>query len=422
MESFSTWTSSRFADPLPVKEGIRNSLGTRGGREPGWWSAQWINLVQRSNIGVRIERAKYYASLGQVFSIEIFQGRIQAQVQGALPEPYRVYISMPPVPTARWSFLLETVLNFQICVRLFSGELPLELANMAKESAGIDIIPEDFQSFHSKCTCPDWSNPCKHIAAVHMLVAYEIDRDPLLLLKFRGIDKEALIDCLRNWFNRHSKPKFTHTLRTANTASSADRTAASPLPESDPEVALSRVLADPESTLLQPASSLGLPEMVPGDSSGLATVRDTGSVIADGINHEEECDEPDSPGDEYDEDDRLEAQCDEFDCTAADSNELTAFLEGLLTGGAFRKDCEAAPGSEGNSKPSGPSPESFWEGLSTPVSTSAYFDSVRMKGYSTMKECLGRFPFWRSVYDFDETLDTVYSRAAVYAHNSELEI
>jgi uncharacterized Zn finger protein len=39
----------------------------------------------------------------------------------------------------------------------------------------------------TKCSCLDWSNPCKHIAAVYLLLAAEFDRDPFLIFKLRGL-------------------------------------------------------------------------------------------------------------------------------------------------------------------------------------------------------------------------------------------
>ncbi|MFB6273641.1 MAG: SWIM zinc finger family protein, partial [Salinibacter sp.] len=44
------------------------------------------------------------------------------------------------------------------------------------------------------CSCPDWSNPCKHIAAVYLLLAEEFDRDPFLLFRLRGMRQGALMD------------------------------------------------------------------------------------------------------------------------------------------------------------------------------------------------------------------------------------
>jgi len=40
---------------------------------------------------------------------------------------------------------------------------------------------------HFWCSCPDWSKPCKHIAAVLYLLGDALVRDPSLLLRLRGV-------------------------------------------------------------------------------------------------------------------------------------------------------------------------------------------------------------------------------------------
>jgi uncharacterized Zn finger protein len=47
------------------------------------------------------------------------------------------------------------------------------------------------------CSCPDWANPCKHIAAVYYILAEQFDDDPFLIFKLRGCSKEEIIATLR---------------------------------------------------------------------------------------------------------------------------------------------------------------------------------------------------------------------------------
>lgn len=411
MDSFLTWpTSSQFAQPLPILEGIRNPLDTAE-REPGWWATQWINLVQRSNIGYRLERAKYYAFLGQVFSIEILEGRIQGLVQGAVPEPYRISISMPVISASRWSGVLESVLDFRTCVRLFSGDLPLEFAPLLKKFGDIDLIPEDFQSFHSKCTCPDWSNPCKHIAAVHLLVAYELDRDPLVLLKFRGLNKDTLLDCLQRWVDGNPKKNESQANVTEGGPPKADPEGGSPARRTTERFdALSQyqgggedfVFASDESEPQQAnwsaqSERFGATAMTNNNEGATRTALQEGA----GEGEEEEAESLES----------------EFSCYGS--------VESPDTSKALKEHLETLFGDKSTSAYKSVdsqqlshdvvTPSSYWEGGGTFVSASVYFDSVRKQGFSTMKECLGGFPFWRSQYDFERTLSEAYNRAALRA-------
>lgn len=54
-------------------------------------------------------------------------------------------------------------------------------------------MPRSEQDFDTACTCPDWSNPCKHIAGVYYLLAKELDQDPFLLFELRGLSRDNLL-------------------------------------------------------------------------------------------------------------------------------------------------------------------------------------------------------------------------------------
>ncbi len=52
-------------------------------------------------------------------------------------------------------------------------------------------------SSNSACSCPDWENPCKHMAAVYYLLAEAFDADPFLIFAWRGRTKSELLSGLR---------------------------------------------------------------------------------------------------------------------------------------------------------------------------------------------------------------------------------
>ena len=55
------------------------------------------------------------------------------------------------------------------------------------------MFPERGDDLETDCSCPDWSNPCKRIAAVYLLLGEECDRDPFLIFRMRGMDREDLL-------------------------------------------------------------------------------------------------------------------------------------------------------------------------------------------------------------------------------------
>jgi len=71
------------------------------------------------------------------------------------------------------------------CGRILAGEMPLTVDEFFA-SHGISPYPSQ-ETDRFWCSCPDWSKPCKHIAAVLYLLGDALIRDPSLLLRFRGI-------------------------------------------------------------------------------------------------------------------------------------------------------------------------------------------------------------------------------------------
>jgi uncharacterized Zn finger protein len=50
--------------------------------------------------------------------------------------------------------------------RLLAGEMPQEIEQAFTE-AGLSLFPEKSNEISTACSCPNWSNPCKHVAAVY---------------------------------------------------------------------------------------------------------------------------------------------------------------------------------------------------------------------------------------------------------------
>jgi uncharacterized Zn finger protein len=48
----------------------------------------------------------------------------------------------------------------------------------------------------TQCSCPDWVNPCKHVAATHYILGERFDEDPFLLFRLRGRNQEQVMQAL----------------------------------------------------------------------------------------------------------------------------------------------------------------------------------------------------------------------------------
>ena len=67
--------------------------------------------------------------------------------------------------------------------------MPPEIERVFSD-AGLSLFPKSLAEISTSCSCPDWSNPCKHVAAVYYLLGEAFDRDPFLIFRLRGMDRE----------------------------------------------------------------------------------------------------------------------------------------------------------------------------------------------------------------------------------------
>lgn len=182
--------------PKAVKDGIKTkSRGRSIGKT--WWSKRWIGVLESFNMGARLGRGRSYARRGQVMSIEVQEGLVTAKVQGSRPKPYQIKIALKPLSQKDWNKVTEAMAEQAIFVaKLLAGEMPQNIEE-AFEAAKVPLFPQSSRELETDCSCPDWANPCKHIAAVYYLLAEQFDDDPFLIFKLRGKSKEHLINELR---------------------------------------------------------------------------------------------------------------------------------------------------------------------------------------------------------------------------------
>src|SRR5688572_10767865 len=96
------WRYDRFfppSRPREAKGGIK-AQSKRGAFGESWWAKRWTQVLESFNIGGRLSRGRSYARHGQVLSIEIKKGLVEAQVQGSWPEPYAVTIRVKELSKA----------------------------------------------------------------------------------------------------------------------------------------------------------------------------------------------------------------------------------------------------------------------------------------------------------------------------------
>lgn len=179
-------------EPRTVKGGIK-AQSRRGTFGESWWAKRWISVLDSLDIGARLRRGRSYARRGQVVSIDVAKGKVTAEVQGSRPAPYEVEIAVKRLSGEEWRKVAAALSSQALfAAKLLASEMPQEIETVFTD-AGVSLFPKKLKDLETSCSCPDWSNPCKHVAAVYYLLGEEFDRDPFLIFTLRGMTRDELV-------------------------------------------------------------------------------------------------------------------------------------------------------------------------------------------------------------------------------------
>ncbi|BAY61536.1 hypothetical protein NIES22_16030 [Calothrix brevissima NIES-22] len=165
-----------------------------------WWGDRFIQALEQFTDEGRLQRGRSYARGGKVLNFEVEKNQITARVKGSInpyfgvyKEPtYNISIEITPIAKNRWNEVIKQLSSkASIVSRLLINEVPENIEN-AFADLGLHLLPHSNKDFKTKCSCPDYANPCKHIAGVYYLVASQLDNNPFLLFELRGLSKQEL--------------------------------------------------------------------------------------------------------------------------------------------------------------------------------------------------------------------------------------
>jgi uncharacterized Zn finger protein len=188
------WYRDEFppSKTIAAKGGIK-ARSRRGAFATSWWGRRWLAVLETLNLGGRLQRARTYARKGQVLNIDIEPGSVHAEVQGSRPTPYRISIGVKQLAANETQRLAaELAKSPYFLAKLMTREMPQDIETLF-DTADVSLFPSRASELRTDCSCPDWSNPCKHIAAVYYLLGEEFDRDPFLIFRLRGLDTTAML-------------------------------------------------------------------------------------------------------------------------------------------------------------------------------------------------------------------------------------
>src|SRR6266705_1222203 len=156
-----------------------------------FWGQSWCtNLERYSDYENRLPRGRTYVRNGSVVDLQIAKGEVAAMVAGS--NLYKIKIAIAPVKRARWKAICRDCAGtIDSLVELLQGRLAKGVMDrVCREGDGLFPSPGEIKL---SCSCPDWADMCKHVAAVLYGVGARLDEKPQLLFVLRGVNENELI-------------------------------------------------------------------------------------------------------------------------------------------------------------------------------------------------------------------------------------
>ena len=165
-----------------------------------WWGQRFIAALEQFTDPARLGRGRSYASGGRILDYTLANGTVTARVRGSInpyfgvyKEPiYRTSITIKAITAADWTKVIRQIASrADLVTKLLMNEMPDTIEDAFSE-LGLHLLPHSERDFVTTCSCPDYANPCKHIAGVYYLLASALDHDPFLMFELRGLSRDDL--------------------------------------------------------------------------------------------------------------------------------------------------------------------------------------------------------------------------------------
>ena len=156
-----------------------------------FWGKAWCdNLERYSDYENRLPRGRTYVRNGSVIDLQIAPGEIKALVSGS--DIYKVTVIVAPVSKVRWkSICADCAGAIDSLVELLQGRFSKGvMLRVCQQRTGLFPSPDEIKL---SCSCPDWADMCKHVAAVLYGIGARLDQQPELLFRLHKVDEKELI-------------------------------------------------------------------------------------------------------------------------------------------------------------------------------------------------------------------------------------
>jgi hypothetical protein len=145
----------------------------------GPWARLFASAVEPHEGSSAAECGRRLARAGAVHTVTVAEGELGGDV-----EEHSATIAAEPVPVRIWSAIVRSASRIASLAAGVEGRAQsVELVHAMTVDWEEPLVPVG-RSLSRSCTCG--RDACEHVAALAFVIASEIDRDPRLLLRWRG--------------------------------------------------------------------------------------------------------------------------------------------------------------------------------------------------------------------------------------------
>ena len=173
---------------------LRDAHGTHIRGEDSWASSQLMEAVSKATDSGRLARGREYFRGGKVLSVEFAENVVAGLVDGSQLEPFETSIHLRKLTDRQRDFVYDEMLSDSSHIRsILGGGAPgMDVASVLLHPGHVNRV---------SCTCPDKSAICKHVVALAYSAAERLEKDPSILLRWRGLNAQELLRPVQGWSN-----------------------------------------------------------------------------------------------------------------------------------------------------------------------------------------------------------------------------
>lgn len=167
-------------------------------RHKTWWGEEFVSALESYIDSGRLQRGKAYRTDNRVLNFNIDGNEINATLRGNInayfgvtKEPrYKVVLKFKKITPKQWQDIIKNIsTNAHWLSKLMLNDIPDNIEEAFVEGS---LLPFSYKDVETSCSCPDYSEPCKHIAGIYYRMAEMLDKNPMLLFQLRGLMPEKL--------------------------------------------------------------------------------------------------------------------------------------------------------------------------------------------------------------------------------------